>query len=115
VLIFLEVLFQARARTAVVGSRQRYVALSARRIASWLVNVGFIVQGVIYLAAAEQGAGWVSITIGGLSIFLEVRNHGDDDDWFNGRGAKIRRGIRKLMTATRPSGRTVPAFGMLAG
>jgi hypothetical protein len=111
-LILVEVFVQVRARSAVVGSRQRYVALSFRRVLSWLVNAAFVGQGLIELSTNQQTGGWTNIIVGLLCSFLELRNHNNDDDWFNGRGAKIRRGIRKLLTA--PSPQAAPAFGMRA-
>jgi hypothetical protein len=37
----LALFFQVRARAAVVGSRQRYVSLSLRRLTSWAINLVF--------------------------------------------------------------------------
>jgi hypothetical protein len=111
-LIVVEVFLQFRARSAVVGSRQRYVALSLRRIASWLVNFAFIGEGLIELQAGQQVFALWDILFGMLCIYLELRTHRNDDDWFNGRGTKIKRGIRRMLTA--PRRQPVPAFGMLA-
>jgi hypothetical protein len=112
-LIIAELFASVRARSAVVGSRQRYVALSLRRVASWAVSLAFIAEGLISLAIGDGAyAVWYLVFgIGGL--YLEIRMHKDDDDWFNGRGTKIKKGIRRMLTAPRPQ--TAPAFGMMAG
>jgi len=111
-LIIAELFASVRARSAVVGSRQRYVALSLRRVASWGVSLSFIVEGLLALATG-QGAYAVWYLVFGLGgLYLEIRMHKNDDDWFNGRGTKIKKGIRKLLTAPRPQ--AAPAFGMMA-
>jgi hypothetical protein len=94
----------------VAGSRQRYVALSFRRVTSWLINVLFVVEGLIELASNQQTLAIWNIALGGFCIYIELRSHKNDDDWFTGRGAKIKRGIRRMLTA--PRRQTAPAFGM---
>jgi hypothetical protein len=108
-LIAIELFFQVRARTAVVGSRQRYVSLSLRRLASWAINLTFIAEGLVFLATNQVPDAVWYLVLGIFGIFLEVRGHQNDDDWFNGRGKKIRRAIRRL--ASRPRRQYAPAFG----
>jgi hypothetical protein len=110
-LIFVELFLQIQASSAVVGSRQRYVALSLRRITSWLVNLAFIGEGFFALAIGQQADALWYIILGAIGVVLELRTHKNDDDWFNGRGAKIKHGIRRMLTAPRP--RAAPAFGMI--
>jgi hypothetical protein len=108
-LVVIELFFQVRARTAVVGSRQRYVSLSIRRITSWAINLAFIAEGLIFLATNQMlGALWY-LVFGIFGIFLELRGHQNDDDWFNGRGKKLRAGLRRL--TSRPRRQYVPSFG----
>lgn len=108
-LIVFELFFQVRARTAVVGSRQRYVSLSLRRLTSWAINLTFVAQGLVFLATNQVAESVWYLVLGIFGIFLELRGHQNDDDWFNGRGKKIKRGIRRL--ASRPRRQNVPAFG----
>jgi hypothetical protein len=111
-LIFVELYFQAQANSAVVGSRQRYVALSLRRVTSWLVDLAFIADGLLWLVGGDQTLALWYISVGIFSIILEVRAHKNDDDWFNGRGTKIKKGIQRMLAA--PRQRTSPAFGRVA-
>jgi hypothetical protein len=111
-LIVAELFLQVQARSAVVGSRQRYVSLSLRRVASWLINVSFIIEGLLSLAGSQWGSALWYLIFGIGGVFLEVTTHRNDDDWFNGRGTKIKRGIRRMLSAPRPQ--TAPAFGMTA-
>lgn len=90
-----------RARRAVRGSRERYLALTQRRILSWTVNVGFAVQGIIGLINGQSFA-FVSLLFAVYLAYMEVKNHKDDDDWFNGRMKKIWRGVKKRLAAARP-------------
>ena len=108
-LIFVELFFQVRASAAVVGSRQRYVSLSLRRVASWAINLGFIVEGLIDLASNQAASALWYLVFGIFGVFLELRTHHNDDDWFNGRGKKIRSGLRRRLV--RPRQRYAPAFG----
>jgi hypothetical protein len=108
-LIAIELYFQVRALTAVVGSRQRYVSLSLRRLTSWTINLAFVAEGLVFLATNQAAEGIWYLAFGIFGIFLELRGHRNDDDWFNGRGKKITRGIRRL--ASRPRRQYVPAFG----
>jgi hypothetical protein len=95
--IFVEFVFGVRELAAIPGSHHRFVALSFRRIASWSVVALFAVQGLLGLTTGEAAGGvWAVIYVGG-AVWLaisELRNHHDDDDWFNGRGKKIVAGIR---------------------
>ena len=108
-LIVVELLFQVRARTAVVGSRQRYISLSIRRVASWAINLVFVGEGLVSLLAGQAAQSVWYLGFGIFGIFLELRGHQNDDDWFNGRGKKIRRGIRRFVL--RPRRHYAPAFG----
>jgi hypothetical protein len=108
-LIAVELFFQVRARTAVVGSRQRYVSLSLRRLTSWVINLAFIAEGLIFLSTNQMSEAIWYVVLGAFGIFLELRGHKNDDDWFNGRGRKIRAALRRL--ASRPRRRYAPAFG----
>jgi hypothetical protein len=108
-LIAVELFFQVRASTAVVGSRQRYVSLSLRRIASWAINLAFIAEGLIDLASNQAASALWYLVFGIFGVFLELRTHHNDDDWFNGRGKKIKSGLRRLVI--RPRRRYAPAFG----
>jgi hypothetical protein len=112
VLIVAELFLQVQARSAVVGSRERYVSLSLRRVASWLINLSFITEGLLSVATGQWASALWYLVFGVGGIVLEVTTHRNDDDWFNGRGKKIRRGIRRMLTAPRPQ--TAPAFGMTA-
>jgi hypothetical protein len=107
--IFIELLFQVRASTAVVGSRQRYVALSLRRLTSWAINLAFLTEGLVFLSVNQFSEAIWYLIVGLFGIFLELRGHPNDDDWFNGRGTKIKTGLRRL--ASRPRRRYAPAFG----
>ena len=107
-LIVIELFFQFRASAAVVGSRQRYISLSLRRIASWAINLAFIAEGLIGVATNDANTALWYLVFGIFGIFLELRTHRNDDDWFNGRGKKIRSGLRRL--ALRPRQRYAPAF-----
>jgi hypothetical protein len=108
--IFAEMFLGVRGRAAVPGSHERFVALSFRRIASWCVIVLFALEGVLALATGNSAdALWGLIDIG-VAVWLarsELRNHHDDDDWFNGRGKKILTGIR---TAFTPRAARIPSF-----
>ena len=108
-LIVVELFFQVRANAAVVGSRQRYVSLSLRRVASWAINLAFIAEGFIDLASNQPASALWYIVLGIFGVFLELRAHHNDDDWFNGRGRKIKLGLRRLLI--RPRRRYAPAFG----
>jgi hypothetical protein len=113
-LILVETMVSLSARRAVLGSRERYVALTQRRLLSWAVNVGFAVQGVLGLVQGQPFA-LLSLLFAGYLSYLEIKNHHDDDDWFKGRGKKIWSGVKKAFTvkvrtpvaAPSPS----PAFG----
>lgn len=108
--IFAEMILGARGRAAVPGSHQRFVALSFRRIASWSVIALFALEGVLALISGNSTDGiWGLIDIA-AAVWLaasELRNHRDDDDWFNGRGKKILTGIRKTFT---PRVARIPSF-----
>ena len=109
-LIVVELFFAVRASSAVVGSRQRYVALSLRRISSWAVDLAFIAEGLIELAGNQSATALWYLIFGVGGLLLEIRTHRNDDDWFNGRGTKIRNGIRRMLTAPRPQ--AAPVYGM---
>jgi hypothetical protein len=111
-LILLELFLQFHATSAVVGSRQRYVAMSLRRVTSWLVDLAFIANGLIALITGDQAIALWYIIVGVFGIVLELRAHKNDDDWFNGRGTKIKNGIRRMLTG--PVQRGAPAFGLIA-
>jgi hypothetical protein len=99
-----------RARSTVVGSRQRYVALSLRRVSTWAVNLAFISEGLIAVATNQNPYALWYLIIGAGGIIVELRTHKNDDDWFNGRGTKIKNGIRRMLAS--PRQRTAPVFGM---
>jgi hypothetical protein len=109
-LIIAELFFSVQSRTAVVGSRQRYVALTLRRLSSWAVNLAFIGEGLVSVATGEFANALWYLVFGIGGAVLEVNSHKNDDDWFNGRGTKIRKGIRRMLTAPRRT--PAPAFGM---
>jgi hypothetical protein len=111
-LIILELFFGMQARAAVVGSRQRYVALSLRRVSSWAVDLSFIAEGLVAVAENQAGTALWYLILGIAGLYLEIRLHRNDDDWFNGRGTKIAKAIRRALTA--PRGQAAPAFGMAA-
>jgi hypothetical protein len=108
-LIVIELFFQVRARTAVIGSRQRYVSLSLRRLTNWAINLAFIAEGLIFLSTNQFSEALWYLAFGIIGIVLELRAHHDDDDWFNGRGKKIKAGLRRLMS--RPRRQYAPSFG----
>lgn len=116
VVILAETGVSLRARRAVRGSRERYVALTQRRILSWTVNVGFAVQGVFGVINGESFA-FVSLLFAIYLSYMELKNHKDDDDWFNGRLKKIWKGAKKRVAAAvtaRPPVRVpapAPVFG----
>ncbi len=108
--IFAEIVFDVRGRAAVIGSQQRFLALSFRRVATWRVVVLFAAQGVLRLTSgdsAERVWGLIDVGVAVWSARSELRNHHDDDDWFNGRGKKIVAGIRRAFT---PRTARSPAF-----
>lgn len=98
VVILAETMMNLRARRAVAGSRERYVALTQRRILSWTVNIGFAVQGIFGIVQG-QSLGVVSLFFAVWLSYSEVKNHKDDDDWFTGRGKKIWKGLKKRLAA----------------
>jgi hypothetical protein len=110
-LILVELFFGMQARSAVVGSRQRYVALSLRRVSTWAVNLAFISEGLIAVATSQNAYALWYLIIGAGGILVELRTHKNDDDWFNGRGTKIKKGIRRMLTA--PRQQAAPVFGMV--
>jgi hypothetical protein len=110
-LIILEFFLTTQARAAVPGSRQRYVLLAFRRIASWAVNLAFIGEGIVAVLAGQTVNALWYLLLGFGGIVLEIRLHRNDDDWFNGRGTKIRKWIKRALTAPRPVAAPAPAFG----
>ncbi|BDZ50297.1 hypothetical protein GCM10025867_25380 [Frondihabitans sucicola] len=98
VVIVAETGVSVRARRAVRGSRERYVAMTQRRILSWTVNIGFAVQGVFGLMQGQSFA-FVSLLFAIYLSYMELKNHKDDDDWFNGRMKKIWKGVRRHLAA----------------
>jgi hypothetical protein len=117
-LILLETGISLRARRAVKGSHERYVALTQRRIVSWTVNLGFAAQGIVGLLIGQQFSG-LSLLFAIWLSYNEIKNHKDDDDWFNGRmkkiGKGIVRGLKKAFTppvsAPTPARAPSPVFG----
>jgi hypothetical protein len=109
-LIIAELIFSVQSRTAVVGSRQRYVALSLRRISSWAVNLAFVAEGLVNVATGQPANALWYLVFGVGGVILELSSHRNDDDWFNGRGTKIRKGIRRMLAP--PARQPAPVFGM---
>lgn len=108
--ILAETALTARLRRTVKGSRERYVALTQRRILSWAVVVGFAAQGVVGLLDGQQ----LSVLSLAMSVYLayqEITNHKDDDDWFKGRRKKIWAGVKKRLAARPPVRIPSPVFG----
>jgi hypothetical protein len=103
------IVIEVRASTAVVGSRQRYVSLSLRRLTNWAINLAFIADGILFLVTNQVSEALWYLVLGIFGIVLELRAHHNDDDWFNGRGKKIKAGLRRLMR--RPRRQYAPAFG----
>lgn len=93
-LILAETVISVRARQAVRGSHERYVLLTQRRILSWIVNIGFAAQGVIGLVIGQPFS-TISLLFAVYLSYVEIKNHKDDDDWFNGRMKKIWKGVKK--------------------
>jgi hypothetical protein len=110
-LILVELFFGMQARSAVVGSRQRYVALSLRRVSTWAVNLAFISEGLIAVTTSQNAYALWYLIIGAGGILVELRTHKNDDDWFNGRSTKIKKGIRRMLAA--PRQQAAPVFGMV--
>ncbi|MCU1526288.1 MAG: hypothetical protein JWP75_51 [Frondihabitans sp.] len=112
--IVLETVVNVRARTAVRGSRERYVAFTWRRILSWTVNIGFALQGIIGLVT-EQPFAMISLLFAVYLAYMEIKNHKDDDDWFNGRMKKIWKAVKKAFTVKvrvpSPVAAPSPVFG----
>ncbi|AMM22924.1 hypothetical protein AX769_22600 (plasmid) [Frondihabitans sp. PAMC 28766] len=112
--IVFETVINMRVRQAVRGSRQRYLLMTQRRILSWTVNVGFLLQGIIGFFLGQPLA-VVSVIFGVCLAYLEIKNHKDDDDWFNGRMKKIWKSVRKAFTVRirvpSPSSAPSPVFG----
>ncbi|GAA4684967.1 hypothetical protein [Frondihabitans cladoniiphilus] len=100
-LILAETGVSLRARQAVKGSRERYVALTQRRILSWAVTIGFVVQGVLGLATGSTWGGF-NLLFALYLAYVEIKNHKDDDDWFKGRGKKIWKGVKSGLAKLRP-------------
>ncbi|RKR74401.1 hypothetical protein [Frondihabitans australicus] len=113
-LILAETVISVRARQAVKGSRQRYVLLTQRRILSWTVNIGFAVQGVIGLVIGQPFS-VISLLFAVYLSWTEIKNHKDDDDWFNGRMKKIWKGVKKAFAPPikipAPAPSPSPVFG----
>jgi len=99
-LIAAESMVAVRARMSVPGSHQRYVALTQRRIISWSVNIGFAVQGVWGVIAGDSFS-FLSLLFAVYLSYIEIKNHRNDDDWFNRRGKKIRSGLKRRREARR--------------
>lgn len=116
--ILAETMVSVRASKAVRGSRERYVALTQRRLLSWAVIVGFAVSGIVGGLAGEPFS-YLSLLMAAYLLSQELKNHGDDDDWFKGRKKKIWGGVKKRLKAlvrppraSRPPVRVPsPAFG----
>lgn len=105
--IGLETVWDIQRAKAVVGSHERYVLATKRKIAFWAmiasftITVAFCIMNAWYLAAAINM--WTLIN----SINRERRRK-DDDDWFNGRWKKIKAGAKKLVQSLAPS--PAPSF-----
>ncbi|AMM20657.1 hypothetical protein AX769_11530 [Frondihabitans sp. PAMC 28766] len=112
--ILVETFVSLRARRAVRGSRERYVALTQRRILSWIVNIGFAAQGIVGLVIG-QPLSLLSLVFAVYLSYQEIKNHKDDDDWFNGRMKKIWKGVKKAFAppikVPSPVAAPSPVFG----
>lgn len=113
-LIIAETVIGVRARTAVKGSKQRYVLLTQRRILSWAVNIGFAVQGIVGMVLGQPFS-TISLLLAVWLSYQEIKNHKDDDDWFNGRMKKIAKGLKRAFAppikAPTPVAAPSPVFG----
>ena len=107
-LIVVETMVTVRARQAVRGTHQRYVALTQRRIVSWLVIIGFAVQGVLGLFETNTW-GALNLAFAAYLAYAEIKNHKDDDDWFKGRRKKIWKSVKTGLKRLRPKPVRIPS------
>lgn len=96
--ILAETMVNVRASKAVRGSRERYVALTQRRVLSWVVILGFAASGIVGSVRGEPFS-YLSLLMASYLLHQELKNHGDDDDWFKGRQKKIWGGAKKRLKA----------------
>jgi hypothetical protein len=93
-----------KARGAVSGSLQRFNLLTVRRISAYgVIGVSFLrvivytaVDGMFYTSAI------INLFVALYFLHLERKYHKDDDDWFKGRGKKIKDGLKKRLTVKVP-------------
>jgi hypothetical protein len=98
--VIFETVFVVRSQRAVKGSHERYVTLSIRRVLSWAVNITFVALGILNIIEGDVFFGPIYVLFGIYFSYTEYTRHKDDDDWFNGRGKKIWKGVKKRLTVT---------------
>jgi len=95
---------------AVRGSHQRYVFASYHRITAWAVVAGFFFQGLIDAVQGYFVPAVIILIVSAIDAVIEIRRD-KDDDWFNGRGKKIKNGIKKAFTIKVKVPSLSPAYG----
>lgn len=95
--IICEWILSQKMRSAVKGSHERYVLATKRRIAAWVQNSLLIVLGLFCLTQDLYFSAALNFIVGYLSIRGERNN--DEDDWFTGRGKKIKTAVRDYRKA----------------
>lgn len=97
---------------AVKGSLQRYRLSTIRRLLSWTANGLILLLVPLGLILGYPIGAAINLIFGILLIRIELRRNNDDDDWFNGRWKKIKRGVKnaakKVATAI-PTPTPVPS------
>ena len=96
--VFLAVFVFASAKRAkaVKGTHLRYVLSTARLAATIGIAVVFFCRGVVHMVLAEPVAAGVDAFAGIMYAWLAYRAYGEDDNWFNKQGKRLRRGIKRL-------------------
>lgn len=93
--ITVELIAVINSARAVKGSRERYVWLTVRRIASWSTIAFIFMYGIVDIITQSYAFAGIQFFIGTFSAIQELKRK-DDDDWFNGRWKKIKAGAKKL-------------------
>lgn len=87
--------YDTKMRQAVKGSHERFVLATKRRIFSWAANLSFVVLGIGGFYNGYWFTGVVNTAGAIFFTYLELKR--DEDDWFNGRWKKIKRGVKKYV------------------
>lgn len=108
VMIVTDIIFKMRWRASVKGSHNRFFYGTAVRITSWAVLGLFAFQGLLRFAEHNIVFGVLDIVFSTYLLNVEMKRKKDDDDWFTGRGKKIKNGLKKALTVNVRS--TAPSF-----